>query len=136
QDSLAYLIELAPFSGSTGRVAAQSRHVDGRHVDVQIDAVEQGTREATDVAASFAGSALAGPARIGPVAAGTRVHGGHDQGTRGEGRLGLRAHDPHTPLFQRLAERLEHPATELGELVQEEHAVVREAHFPRSRLAA
>ena len=38
-------------------------------------------------------------------------------------------HDGHAPLLERLAQRLEHVATELGQLVAHEHALVGEGHL-------
>ena len=66
-----------------------------------------------------------------PCAARARVHGGDEQ-EAGRDRGGRRrAGDPDDALLERLAQRVEHVRRELGQLVEEEHAVVRRADLAR-----
>ena len=74
-------------------------------------------------------AAAAGPAA---VAARARVHGGHEQepGREGDGAGG--PGHPHHALLERLAQRVEHVLGELGQLVEEQHAVARGADLARA----
>ena len=67
------------------------------------------------------------------VAARARVRGGDEHEARREDRRALAAHDRHAAVLQRLAQRLERRARELGQLVEEQHAVVGEARLARRR---
>ena len=48
----------------------------------------------------------------------------------------MRARDPDLALFERLAQRFEHVAAELGQLVEEQHAAVRERDLARAQRSA
>src|SRR2546422_4549569 len=69
--------------------------------------------------------------RVPEIPAGTRIHrrGEHEAGGIAEAHR--RTRDRDHPVFHRLAQHLEHVLTELGELVQEQHAAVRQAHLDR-----
>jgi hypothetical protein len=96
----------------------------GGYIDVDVDAVEQRPRDASDVALNLRGRAAAFAHGVVPEAAGARVHrGGEHEGGR-EGQRHRGAADGDTPVFQRLAQNFQHRAVELGQLVEEEHAVV------------
>ena len=82
--------------------------------------------------------AAAGLEGVARVAARARVHRGDQHEARGEDRGPGGAGDRHRAVFERLAQRLERPTVELRHLVEEQHAVVREADLagPRERAAA
>ena len=64
------------------------------------------------------------------------IHRRHQHETRGEitGRRG--SGDRDVPIFKWLTHHLQHVAAEFRELVQEEHAAVRERDLPRLRVRA
>ena len=97
---------------------------DARHADVDVDAVEQGTRDFVHVALYLSWGADTVVGWIAIIAAGTRVHACHKhERTRiVDGVFG--AADVDVPVFQRLAQHLEGRLVELGQLVAEEHAIV------------
>src|SRR5438874_2370712 len=102
-------------------VAAKLLRSEGRSFDVQIDAIEQRTRDPSAVAANVGGGAstLAAGVREEPTRA--RVHRRDEKERRGKRKRGLRPTDRDPALLHRLAKHLEHVARELGELVEEEH---------------
>ncbi|MEI2701471.1 MAG: hypothetical protein V9E83_03610 [Baekduia sp.] len=69
----------------------------------------------------------------GHVALGGRVHGGDEHEAGGEADGGVRAGDGDDVVFEGLAERFEDDAGELGEFVEEEHAVVGEGDLAGAR---
>jgi hypothetical protein len=92
---------------------------------VEIDAVEQGTGESTEVAGPLGGCAGAGGQRGTAAAAG--VGGGDELEPGGKAGDAGRAGDDDPAVFQGLAEGLQNALGELGQLVHEEHAVMGEA---------
>ena len=64
------------------------------------------------------------PARAG-------VHGGHQHEASRIGERREGAGDRDVAVLQRLPQHLEHVALELRQLIEEEHAVVRQAHLAR-----
>ena len=77
-------------------------------------------------AARAAAGVLAHAARAG-------VRRGDEREARREDHHALGADDRHAAVLERLAQRLERRPGELGELVEEEHAVVGERRLPRRR---
>ena len=69
----------------------------------------------------------------GRVPARARVRGGDEHEARREDRRALAADDRHAAVLQRLAQRLERRPRELGQLVEEQHAVVGEARLAGHR---
>ncbi len=67
------------------------------------------------------------------VSARTRVHRGHQHHARGIRNGDACAHEVNAVVLERLAERLECRPPELRQLVEEQHAVVRERHLTRAR---
>ena len=103
--------------------------------DPQVDAITQRAGHPAEVALRHARRAGARPIRRSELPAGARVHRRHEREPRRK-RLGPPdAHDRHAPLLQRLAERLEHVAAELRQLVAEENALVRQRHLARGHVA-
>ncbi len=60
----------------------------------------------------------------------------HQQEATGVADMGVGAGDDDLAGFDRLAQRVQHLAREFGELVHEQHAVMREADLARPRTAA
>ena len=94
---------------------------------MKVDAVEQRARNARLVVGGAARRPAAGERRIAEVAAAARVHRRDQLHPRGKGDVRVGAGDADVPGLERLAERIEHRALELGKLVEEQHAEVREA---------
>jgi hypothetical protein len=65
-----------------------------------------------------------------------RVHGGDQHEPCGERDGSGRASDRHASLFKRLTQHLEGASIELGHLVEEQHAVVRQRDLTRPRNGA
>jgi hypothetical protein len=78
-------------------------------------------------------AALAGESRLAGAAAAAGVHGGDQHETRGIGHAMVRSGDRDLPDLERLAQRIERLRLELGQLVEEEHAVMGERDFARPR---
>ncbi len=106
--------------------------VDPGHLHLDIDAVEQGAREAGAVALYRGGAAAAHVKRVVQEAAGAGIGRGHEHeiGGVGEGCRHPR-HGDH-PVFQRLAQGLEDVAAVFRQLVEEKDAAVSQAYFTRT----
>ena len=104
-----------------------------RHVDTQVDAVEQRPADAALVTRDRVGRAAAGQAWMAELAARTRVHRGDQLEARREIGAPRRARDRDAAGLERLAQRFEAGSLPLGQLVQEQHAVVRERDLARPR---
>src|SRR5690606_9747917 len=117
-----------------GRVAAQLGGARARHFDLQVDAIEQGPRDAAAIACDLFSAAGAASRRIAGPAAGAGIHRRDELEARREIGLarGARAHD--MTRFERFAQHLEHAAGPLGQLAEEQHAGVRERDPARARL--
>jgi hypothetical protein len=96
---------------------------------VDIDAIEERAADFCNVALDDRRSAVALTGPVVEIAAGAGVHGGgeHEGGGEGEGHGG--AGDGNVTVFERLAQDFENVAGKLGELVEEEDAVVGEGDF-------
>ena len=84
-------------------------------------------------AASFCGEQLHSDGRVAAGAARAQVHRPDQDEPRREDGLATDPRDGDDPVLERLAQRLEHRTVELGQLVEEEDAAVREAHLARTR---
>jgi len=107
-----------------------------RHLDLYIDAIEQGARQPMPIAFDGVGRATASDARMPMMAARARVHGRHQLEARREFRAPRGPRDRNAPGFERLAQSFEHPAVELGEFIQEQDAPVGQTDFARARRIA
>jgi len=103
---------------------------------VQVDAVEQGAGDATEVFLDLGRRAATRSARVGAIAAGTGIHGGDEDEVGGESRAAEGPADGHLAFLERLAQDLERLAIELGHLVEEEDALVGQADLARLGRAA
>ncbi len=112
--------------------------LDRRHVHVQIDAVKKGTRDLGLVLDRALGHPRARLGGIGEIAAAARVHGRHQLDARRIAHVGVGAGHRGAPGLEGLAQRLQRGALELGQLVEEQDAQVRERHLagPGARAAA
>ena len=113
------------------------RHRRDRHGQIDAD------RAAGPTAATRSGrpaAACSGTARtrIAGEAARARVHRADQHEARGEGHRARGARDADAAFLERLAQHFERTPAELGHLVEEQHAVVREADLagPRNLPAA
>ena len=121
----------------SGASRTQFRRRQARHVHVQVDAVQQ---RPGDLARGNAGSLRAlqrqRPDGIAGPAAGTGIHRRHQLESRRELALSRRARDGDHARFQRFAQDFERAPVPFGQLVEEQHAVVRERDLARPRFGA
>ena len=114
-------------------------HVLGaRLLDAQdhVDPVQQRPAEPRAVTGRDRRVAAALTPRVALVSARTRIRRGGEQEPSRKADRALRPRDPHAALLERLAQRLERGPRELRQLVEEQHAVLREAGLPRRRRPA
>lgn len=106
------------------RIGGDLVELDGRYFDVDVDAVHERARDFGTVGLDLVRRAEALMERIAVEPALAGVHGRHQHQRR---RIGERcdcARDRDLAILQRLAQRFEHIAFELGQFVQEQHPVV------------
>ena len=110
-----------------GRPRISSSRVGGSTRDDHVDAVQQRPAQLRRVAARRAPGGQRHARRASPaVAARARIRGGHQHEPRREARRVRCARViAHAALLERLAQRLQRGPRELGELVEEQHAVLR-----------
>ena len=106
-------------------------------LDMHVDTIDQRSRNAVSIAGDCPARATAAAAALARIAAGTGIHRGDQLEPRRDIRRYARArpHDDHAAL-QRLAQRLEDVARELRQLVEKQHAVVRERELAGPQRAA
>src|SRR5690606_14830603 len=109
------------------RNARKRRQLDRRSLDVDVEPLEQRPGKARAVALARFGRAAAAAARMPEKATRARIEGRDDDGASGKPGARPRAGDAHAPVFERLAQRFDRGTTKLGKLVEEQHAVMREA---------
>ena len=118
------------------RLAGRAGELDGarpRHRDDEVEAVEQRPRELVAIGREPLRRALAVGGRIPTGAARAEIHRGDElEARREDGPPGHAGHADDAVL-ERLAQRLERGPLELRELVEHEHAPVREARLTRPR---
>lgn len=85
-----------------------------RHLDMQVDAVEQGAGQAAAVAADLFHGAAATTAGIAQVAAGAGVHGGDQLEAGGKGHLARGTGDDDMARLQWFAQNLQHLTIKFG----------------------
>ena len=121
---------------AAGVLRIRSSCTGRRHLDLQVDAVEQRPGDARAVARNLVRRAAAAAVGVAEITAGAGIHRRDQLEARREIRLARGARDGDAPGLERLAQHLEHAALELRQLVQEQHAVVRERNLARPRIAA
>ena len=127
-----------PHAGGAFARRRRQQFVGGqlRHLDVQVDTVQQRARQAALVARHLVGRAAAGRLALAQVAARAGVHRGDELKARRKVGPARRAADGDAPALQRLAQGLQRGARELGQLVEEQHAAVGQRDFARARWRA
>src|SRR5687768_783757 len=96
------------------------------HLDVQVDAIEQWPRHTADVALDLGRATDAAP-RPGPeMAAWTRIHRRDEHDARGVRQRDARAANDDPAILEWLAKRFQRVAPELRQLIEEQHAGMRE----------
>ena len=122
--------------GSAGRLPHELVARQARDLDVQVDAIGHRPRQPRAVGLGAAGRAHAPAHRVAVEAAGARVARADQQRAGREAGAHHRPGDVDAALLERLAQRVEHRGREGADLVEEEHAVVGEAHLPGARQPA
>ena len=128
-------LDLLAHRGAGGAVAGGGQFLEGhrRHLDVQVDAVQQRAADLAHVVFDLHRRALARVLRRRP---GSRTGRGSSTrpGRSGPGRSSSHedARDGDLALFQRLAQHFQAAAVELGQFVEEQNAVVGQARFRRA----
>ena len=101
----------------------------GRERDLDVDAVEERTRNLCAIGGNLTLRAAAGVFRIIGITARTGVHRGHEHETGWKVARGGHARDGHVSVLKRLAHDFKNIASEFGKLVKEQHAAMRERHL-------
>ena len=107
-----------------------------RHGDDEVEPIEQRPRELVAERRQPLRRARALGGGIATPGAGAQVHRRDQLEAGREERQPLDAGDRHDAVLERLAQRLERRPLELGQLVEEQHASMREARLPRTRPGA
>ena len=102
----------------------------------EIDPVAQGAGQAVVVARDVVDTAPAAVERLAGVAARAGVHGADQQEAGRELHRPQGPRNPHDPVLERFPQRLERAPVELHDLVEKQDAVVGQADFSGSRVAA
>ncbi|MCY1286997.1 hypothetical protein D9M70_359800 [compost metagenome] len=103
---------------------------------VQVDTVEQWAGQFGAVALDLLRAAAAASAGVAEISTGAGVHGRDELETGGKAHLVVGAGDDDLAALQRFAQDLQDLAVELGELVEEEHALVSQGDLAGLRSAA
>ena len=103
--------------------------LDCRSLHMQVDPIEERSRDLPAVALHLAWGAAAFPFGIAIVAAGTGIHGGDEHEGRGKGHCSGGAGNRYLAILKRLSHHLKGGAVELRQFVQEEDAVMGQAHL-------
>ena len=109
---------------------------DGTYSDVEIDSVQQGTRELSAIPGKRCIITATIVIRRAVVAAWAGVGCGDQLEASRQFASRIRARDPYHALFENLTQGLKASSVEFGQLVEEQHAVVCERYFTRSNRAA
>ena len=123
-------------SSSAGGIGKRHRQRHARHVADDVDAIQQRAGDAAAVARNRVGRAMAAAIAVAGVAAGAGVHRRDQLEARRELRLvrGARNHD--AAGLHGFAQYFQHAAVEFGQLVEEQHTVVRQRNFAGTRMRA
>src|SRR5262249_54228677 len=127
-------------AGHKGRAFARRSSefltADAGHREDEVEAVEQRARELVPVASETLRRAAALGGGIASRSAGTEIHGCDEDEPGGEDDSAGRAGDRNEAVLERLAQGLERRTLELGELVQQQHAAMREARLSGTEVRA
>lgn len=94
----------------------------GRHLDLQVDPIDQRTADLTHISFDLRRRAVAITARVVAIAARTGVHGRYENEIGRKGRRVQGPADRHLVVFQRLPHHLQRAAIKLEQLVEKQHA--------------
>ncbi len=103
---------------------------DGRHLDVQIDPVEEGPGKAASISFGHLCGTATGLDGVARVTARTGIHSGDQYQIGGKLQTLSDPGDENAPLFEGLPKRLQMATGELGQFVEEENAPMRESDLP------
>ena len=120
------------------RAAAGAHHLVRRgslHVQMQVDTVHERAADARLVRPHLRQRARARALPVAEVATGTGVRGRHQHEPGGERHVPVGTRDADPACLQGLAQALQHGGPELGQLVQEQDAVVGKRYLARPRRA-
>ena len=109
---------------------------DGRHFDVQIDAIEQRSRDSLTITLYLNRTATAFSFQIAKVAARARIHCCNEHEFRWKSDTASGARHRDFSILERLAHHFQRRPFELGQLIEKEDTVVGEAHFTGVRKCA
>ena len=124
---------LAGFARARGQQLLRGQGAD---FHMQVDAVQQRAADARLVARHLVGRAAAALHRRSPMAAGAGIHGRDELEARGEFAALGGSGDGDLAGLQRLAQRLQRAACELGEFVQKQYSVMGLRDLARARRRA
>src|ERR1700730_850929 len=102
-------------------------------MNAEVDPIEHRSRELAAIALDLVGKAGAFALGVAPEAARAWVHRSNEHESRGIRRGAAGAGDRHGVFLERLAKCVEDASQELGDLVQEQRAAMRQAHFAWTR---
>src|SRR3954463_13994821 len=115
---------------------ARARNVavfDGGDFDMEIDPIEERAGDALAIPLDLGRPAAAFAFQIAEVSAGTWIHRCDEHEFRRESDASGSTGHRNFPILKRLTHNFEGRAFELGQLVEKENAVMRQAHFSRGR---
>ena len=128
---------LNAFSNNGGRFpfffSGQSAVFNGRHLDVQINAVQQRAGYFRLILANLLRRTPAGARPIAKIAAGTGIHGGHQHEFCRKTNAHGRPRNGDGSLLQRLTKRFQRVSFEFRQFVQKKHTQVSQADFAGMR---
>ena len=116
-----------------GRSARKIAKRNGRHLDVDVDAVDQRAGDLAHVLFDLGGRAMAVAAGVAAIAAGTGIQRGDQHEVGRKRRAVERAGNGDQAVFEGLTQDFERLPVELGELIEKEDAVVGEGDFAGRR---
>ena len=116
----------------------QFLHPEGGGLDVQIDAIQQGTAYSGSIALHLRYGTTTFPGGISQITAWARVHGGNQHEVARESDLSCATGYRDFAFLQGLTKHLQGGTLEFRQFVEEEHAVVGQRDFsgPRNGSAA
>ena len=112
------------FAVGAGHLVRKFPERHGRNFDVDIDAIEQWSTDAAEVAFDLYRVAVALSLGVAAKSTRTWIHGSDQHQPRWERDAAHRPGDGDAVLFQRLTENFECPAIELGKFIKEQQSIV------------
>src|SRR6187402_1330041 len=123
-----------PFAHAGGtftlRASDQRRDLDGRHGHVNIQAIQEGAGQPRAVAFARLVRTPTRQARMAEITTGAWIHRADQQWPGGKARPCAHSGDVDEAVFEWLAQCLQSRAPKLGQLVQEQNAVMSQADLP------